>query len=128
MGKLNFKATAETVVVLSTVTLNREKISTEDIKKNFRAGFTIDEIDQIKAYDQKEKADKLVWVYHIAGTDLFAFAGYQLAQIFDSYLAAYEGDLSQLRADFTADGGLGTVVLTSAKTRDGNNVTHVEIR
>lgn len=118
---INLRNEAQKALTLSELTENRDKISTEEIIKNYPDGITITNLDLVEIRKQSN------YVYTFAEEpNCFAYAGTVLKKVFDKLLTAEKGDLKQLRADLKAQKGL-RVKLATAMTLDEMEVTTVEL-
>lgn len=123
---INFKKSAQKTTTLSELMIDRDKLTTEEIIEE-GGKITIIDIEPTQLMKPNGKVDE-TWVYVTKEyPNNFSFAGLVLKRIFDGYLKEYEGDVSQLRNDFTKAGGL-EVQLSQGTTKGSNNdITLVEI-
>lgn len=118
----NFRNLARKATTLSELMVNREKIKTVDVIKNFPDGITLNSVDVIKTSD----AEYPVFTF-VEDSTKFYCGGIVLSKIVDTWVNEYNGDLRKLNHDLAECGGV-KVKLTETKTRDGkNNVTQVEV-
>ena len=117
----NFKDLARKATTLSELMENREKISTEDVIKNFSDGITINAVDVIKT----STATYPVFTF-AEDKKMFYCGGIVLTKIVNMWLEEYNGDLGMLNHDLAESGGV-KVKLVESKTKDKKNVTTVEV-
>ena len=118
----NFRDLAKKATTLSELMENREKISTNEVIKNFPDGITLNAVDVINTTDAKYP------VFTFAeDSKRFYCGGIVLTKIVYTWLEEYNGDLGLLNHDLAEVGGV-KVKLAERKTRDGkNNITEVEV-
>lgn len=117
----NFRDLARKATTLSELMANREKISTEDVIKNFPDGITINAVDVIKT----STATYPVFTF-AEDNKRFYCGGIVLTKMVNMWLDEYNRDLGMLNHDLSESGGV-TVKLTESKTKDNKNVTTVEV-
>lgn len=117
----NFRDLARKATTLSELMENREKISTEDVIKNFPDGITINAVDVIKT----STATYPVFTFADDNTKFYC-GGIVLTKIVNMWLEEYNGDLGMLNHDLAESGGV-KVKLAESKTKDKKNVTTVEV-
>lgn len=117
----NFRDLARKATTLSELMANREKISTEDVIKNFPDGITINAVDVIKT----TTATYPVFTF-AEDNAMFYCGGIVLAKIVNTWLDEYNSDLGMLNHDLAESGGV-KVKLAESKTKDNKNVTTVEV-
>lgn len=118
----NLRDLARKATTLSELMENREKISTNEVIKNFPDGITLNAIDVIKTSD----VEYPVFTFS-EDSNRFYCGGIVLSKIVDAWLEEYNRDLGMLNHDLAETGGV-KVKLTESKTRDGkNNITQVEV-
>lgn len=117
----NFRDLAKKDTTLSELMENREKIQTGEVIKNFPDGITLNAVDVIKTSDAKYP----VFTF-LEDSNKFYCGGVVLSKIVDTWLKAYNGDLGMCNHDLAESGGV-KVKLTERKTRDGKNITEVEV-
>lgn len=122
----NFKELAKKSVTLAEIMEKREKIDTEEIIKEYKDGFEIDEIEYVTIQKEDGKTDQF-WAFHIKGTDKFAFAGLVLGKIFETYLEAYEGDYEALYQDFNGKESIAVKLESSTTKSSKRPVTIVKV-
>ncbi len=122
--QLNFRQIAQKEVSFAEIMTNRTKLDTEDIIDRYPDGFVIDEIEYVTM--TKNGKEESFWVFHIAETEFFGFAGTILTKIFERYLELCEGDFEALYNAFKESEGL-SVKLEEARTKDGKALIKVEV-
>lgn len=119
---LNLKSIAKKATTIAEIFGDKEKISTEDIIRDFPNGIHIDKIEYVSI-----DSDKNFWAYTFKEAPYkFAFAGHILGKIFECILEECEGDYAKTYEEFEKSGGL-YVVLKNGKTKSGMNVTLVDV-
>ena len=107
----------------------REKLSTSEVIDNYGGKIAIDEIDfvSLPPKDGQERND--VWVYHIHGTQFFAFAGTVLSDVFMEYVKYFEGDYTAAIKAFNEEAKTNplSVRLFRSKSKNGATYTNVEV-
>lgn len=116
-----FTKMAKKATVISRVLENREKISVEDIMRDYPNGVTLTDFDLISL-------DNVTFpVFAIAENPAVAFfGGIVLNKIVANWLGAYDGDLEQCATDLRASGGV-KIRLSKGKTKAGQEITLVDI-
>ena len=110
---------------LSHVTEGNTKISNEEIIDKLDGLIEIDEIDRISTTGINGQVSD-TYVYHIANTKFFAFAGFVLSKIFDKCLAEYEGDYSAVNKELFNEPL--KVKMSSGTTRGGRRIALIEVK
>lgn len=116
----NFRESALKSTTLSELMNGRIKVSTDEIIQKFPNGFTIEDFDVV---DDK-KSQYPVFTVKEDKTICF-FGGTILMNMVDGWLAGFE-TIDECRAAFVEEGGL-PVKLSTGKTKNGNNITKVDI-
>lgn len=115
---------AQKATTLSNVTEGNTKISNEEIIDHLDGRIAIDEIDRISAKGIDGKISD-TYVYHIAKTKYFAFAGFVLSKVFDQILEEYEGDYTEVNLQLQAEPL--EIKMTSGTTRGGRRIALIEV-
>lgn len=119
----NFRDLARKATTLSELMVNREKIQTSEVIKNFPDGITLNAVDIIRTSGVMTYP---VFTF-VEDSSRFYCGGVVLSKIVVTWLDEYNGDLGLLNHDLAESGGV-KVKLTEGKTRDGkNNITEVEV-
>lgn len=116
----NFRESALKSTTLSDLMNGRTKVSTDDMIKNFPNGFTIEDFDIV---DDKKSQYPVFTVKEDKG--ICFFGGTILMNMVDGWLEGFDS-IDACRAEFVEGGGL-PVKLSTGKTKNGNNITKVEI-
>lgn len=123
----NFRESAIANTTLSPLMEGRSKISTADVKRDYKDGITINAVDMMNGADKRTGEAKEFAVIQFAENDeVFLFAGKVLSNIVFGWLEAYKGDVKACNADLKAAGGV-KVKLETSRTKDGNDVTTVTV-
>lgn len=123
----NFSKIAMRETTLSELMVGREKVTTDDVIKNYPEGVTITQFDIIEMYDEKKKENVAFPVFTIKEDDSVCFfGGCIFTKIVNAWLEQYDGDIAGASLDLQECGGV-KVRLSSRKTKAGNNLTSVEI-
>lgn len=88
---LNLKKIAKKATTLPSLMKNREKIDTEDIKKFYPKGISINAIDVL--HDSEHDKDFYVFTI-IEDIRVFAFSGEVLNRVFNEWVKAADGEIS----------------------------------
>ena len=120
MGNM-FTNIANKATTLSNLMVNREKISTDDIVANYPDGITINafdivniSVDSFPVFTFKEDSTK------------FAFGGAILANIIDSWVEQFDGDIVAASNALNEAGGV-KIKFVKSRTKSGNNITLVKV-
>lgn len=116
----DLKAIAKAATTGSPLMQNREKISTDEIIRNYPDGITINGVDIITA----EEEDFPVLTFQ-ENEKKFFFGGCVLMKIVDKWMEACEGDLTALNEQLQNE-GVG-IRLFTGRTKNNRQVTKVEV-
>lgn len=119
-----FSERAKAHVAGSPVLENREKMSTDEIIARYPQGVTIIDFDFLNG----KQGRYVVCAFKESPQNYFN-GGKILTDIFEEFLTEYSemvNPLEACRKDFSDEGGL-KVKLSHGRTKDGNNVTLVDI-
>lgn len=123
----NFKESAISSTTLSPLMEGRVKISTADVKRNFKDGITIIAVDKMTGSDKRTGEAKEYAIIQFAEDDsVFLFGGKILSSIVFGWLEAYNGDVEACNTELKAAGGV-KVKLETSRTKDGNDVTRITV-
>lgn len=115
---MNIKDIAMNVTTLSNVMENKDKMTTDDLIKNFDGVITINDFDLIEGKDT-------YFVYTFEESDAyFANAGYVLNQIFSKIVEEF-GTVEVARVEISKTPL--KVQLSRGKTQNGNTITLVKV-
>lgn len=115
-----FTEMAKKATTLSELMVGR-KLDTEELIEKFPDGVTVIECDTV---DTDEAHYAVVRFAEIS--DAFYTGGIVLTNIVDAWINEYNGDMSLLNHDLHESGGV-KVKLTAKKTKNGKNVTAIEV-
>ena len=117
----DFKTTAKKANSMSRLMANREKITTEDIIRNYPDGITLNNFDIIINSENEYP------VFTFKENDnVFYNGGTALKKIVDFWVDSFEGDVEKCAKDFAESEGL-KVKLNIVKTKSNRNFVTVEI-
>ena len=116
----NFRDRARKATSLSELMSGKTRITTDEMIQQFPQGFTISDFDIIRD-SQKEYP---VFVIK-ENTDICFFGGLVLMNMVNDWLEGYES-VEKCREDFRSEGGV-PIKMTTGKTKNGNNITRVEV-
>ena len=123
----NFKQAAIAATSISPLMEGRNKISTADVKRDYKDGITIDGADIVHGSDRRTgEAKDFAVVTFKENPMAFLFCGTVLTNIVLEWGKAYEGDMVKCSEELREAGGV-KVKLASGRTADGNDVTTVTI-
>lgn len=122
---MGFKDKAKKATSTSWVLENREKVTQEDVIRNHKNGITITGFDIMKGKDKKGNATEFAVIAFEEEPDKCFFAGTVLTNICKEWLDGYDST-EEASKDLTEEGGV-KVKLTSAKSKEGNTYTAVEV-
>lgn len=112
---------AKKVLYTSEVMADRNKVSTDDMIKNYPDGFTITEFDFINS------GDKTFPAVAVAEDDsIYFYGGTVLNNLFLKWLEGFDGDLDTVNQELNKAGGL-KVKMQKKKTRSGRTITIVDL-
>lgn len=118
---INFKNLATEATTLSPLMNDRIKLSTDEIINQYPDGITITEFDYITMKDSQ------YYVATFAEDDkAYINCGQILSKVFDSFVKAFDGDITGASETLKAQGGL-RVKLNKSRTRGGNSITTVTV-
>ena len=118
---INFRERAMDATTLSKLMNDREKLSTEDVIALYPEGITIEEFDSV----MMKEGQYYVCTFKEEPTK-YLNCGSVLSKIFDTYVSAFDGDITGASEGLKASGGL-RVKLSKSRTRGGNNITTVTV-
>lgn len=121
-----FTNLAKRATTLSVIMENREKVSTEDIIRDYPDGITITEFDVITTTGDNGMPSTYPVLAFAEDKDKFIYGGKALNDIVTMWLANFDGDVEATSAALKAAGGV-KIRLVSAKTKQGRNFTRVEV-
>lgn len=133
MGK--FREAAIAATSLSEIMADRNKMTTKEIAEKYPQGVTIIDFDIIHTTKQvKNKEGYIIEVpdaypvFAIKEDDsIFFSGGAVLNSIVKEWLAMYDGDQEQCRADLIADGGVVVLLEPGKPSKTGREYTSVTI-
>ena len=123
---INIKDIARKATVLSDLMTGREQIKTKDIINDYPSGITITRFDMVAIPDKKGRPTVYPCCIFKEDTTKYFNGGYVLSKIFDSIIVQFEGDVEKANKALAEQGGL-MVKFTSTTTKEGNNLTAIEI-
>ncbi|MBO5526337.1 MAG: hypothetical protein J5993_06265 [Clostridia bacterium] len=112
---------ARELTTLSELMVDREKISTEDIIRNFDGKITISAVDIVEQ-DEHTRYGVVIFKEQLT---VFYCTGKILTGIIDELVNDY-GSIDNVNKILREEGGL-SIKLTESKTRENKNVTRVSI-
>lgn len=121
-----FAELAKRATVLSPVMTDREKVSTEDIIKNYPNGITITEFDIVTTPDKDGNNMTYPVLAFKEDETKFLYGGKALMDIVAVWLSHFEGDIESTSSALKAAGGV-KIQLEPARTKNGRNFTRVNI-
>lgn len=121
MAQNKFYEIAEQAIGNSPIITGREKITTEDIIKNYPNGITLTAFDIIPNGND----GYAVFTFAEAPTK-FLNGGTLLSKMAFQWVEAFAGNIEDASAELTACGGI-RVRLSTKRTKRGNTITAVEI-
>ena len=123
----NFRQAAISATTISPLIDGRMKISTADVKRDYKDGITIDGVDIVHGSDRRTgEAKDFAVVTFKENPGAFLFCGTVLSNIVKEWAKAYDGDMIKCSKELCEAGGV-KVKLASGRTADGNDVTTVTI-
>lgn len=133
MGK--FREAALAATSLSEIMAGRNKMTTKEIAAKYPDGVTIIDFDIIKTTKQVKNEEGYIVevpdaypVFAIAEDEsVFFSGGAVLNTIVKEWLAMYEGDQEQCRADLIADGGVQILLEPGVMGKNGREYTNVTV-
>ena len=121
-----FATLAKRATTLSAIMEGREKITTEDIIKNFPDGITITEFDIVTTPDANGNPSTYPVIAFAEDNTKFLYGGKALNDVVTTWLANFEGDVETTSNALKAAGGV-KIQLTAGKTKQGRNFTRVDV-
>ena len=121
-----FATLAKRATTLSVIMEGREKITTEDIIKNFPDGITITEFDIVTTPDANGNPSTYPVIAFAEDSTKFLYGGKALNDVVTTWLANFEGDVETTSNALKAAGGV-KIQLTAGKTKQGRNFTRVDV-
>lgn len=121
MANVDFRALAQKATTLSELMVDKNKLASEDIIRNWPDGVTLTDFDIVTS------GDATYPVFAIAeDPDGFYMGGAILMKIVNSFVEAFDGDIDGAAEEFAKSGGL-KVKLTQGRTKRGNSLIKVEV-
>lgn len=117
----NFSQTAKEATTLSELMADRQKVSTNDIVKEFPDGVTVTGFDFVSGKD----GNYPIFVFKESEKSFFS-GGIVLDKIARKWLDGFGGDLDKCNEELEKSGGV-KIKLIMTRTKGGNNLTNVEI-
>lgn len=121
MKNMNLRTLAMESTQFSELTLNREKIETDDIIKNYPAGITIIGFDFVQ--NTKDRYPVIVFA---EDEKKFFFGGYLFTKLFDYWCGQCQGTVEEVSDYLKETGGLKMRIFKT-RTKSGNSLTNFEI-
>ena len=121
MKNMNLRTLAMESTQFSELTLNREKIETDDIIKNYPAGITIIGFDFVQTVK-----DRYPVIVYAEDEKKFFFGGYLFTKLFDYWIEKCEGTVEEVNEYLKETGGLKMRIFKT-RTKSGNSLTNFEI-
>lgn len=121
-----FAELAKRATVLSPIMTDREKVSTEDIIKNYPDGITVIEFDLVTTPDKDGNNQTYPVIGFKEDETKFLYGGKALMDIVAVWLSHFEGDIESTSAALKAAGGI-KIQLEPARTKTGRNFTRVNV-
>ena len=121
-----FATLAKRATTLSAIMEGREKITTEDVIKNFPDGITITEFDVVTTPDANGNPSTYPVIAFAEDNTKFLYGGKALNDVVTTWLANFEGDVETTSNALKAAGGV-KIQLTAGKTKQGRNFTRVDV-
>lgn len=119
----DFSAIARDVLSLSSLFVDREKISTEDLIDIWPDGVTFNRFDLIN-----DKCGRSVPVFTLAEDDtIFYFGGSILNKIVHAFIQKYNGDIPACQKAFEISGGLHVKLSFVTSKSSGFQYVNVEV-
>ena len=112
-----FTEIARKATTLSPVMENRDKTTVDDIIANYPEGVTIIEFDIINT-----SLDSFPVFVYAEDITKFCFGGTILHNIFDDFVAKFDGDIEAASNALKAAGGV-KMAFSKSRTKNGNNIT-----
>lgn len=133
MGK--FREAAIAATSLSEIMAGRDKMTTKEVAEKYPQGVTIIDFDIIHTTKQVKNEEGYIVevpdaypVFAIKEDEnVFFSGGAVLNAIVKEWLAMYEGDMEQCRADLIADGGVAVLLEPGTPGKNGREYTNVVI-
>lgn len=121
-----FADIAKKAVANSPVREGRERISTEEILREYPEGITITEFDMLT---KRDGANLVTFPTFAFAEDISKYynGGTSLKKVVDGWLAHFEGDVEAANAALKASGGCKIKLLPMQRTGNGNNFVPVEV-
>lgn len=123
---INFGKVANENVTLSQLMIGREKISMDDLIKEYPNGVTVMEFSTVTYEDGNQIVHYPVFAFKEDDSKFF-LGGYVLNKIVDSWLDACGADNEAEVSDALKEQGGVHMKFTAGKTKGGRNITNVEI-
>ena len=125
-SKINLKQIAEETLILSSLVVGREKLSTDEVIDRYPKGFTVVQVDKVRLIDKKSgEIDDFVVALIKEDEEVFIFGGTILTNIVDEWVEAC-GDLDQVNTELTLTKGV-KMKFYHGKTKSGDNLTKITI-
>lgn len=127
MAKFNFKQSATNQTVLSHLMNGREQKKTEEIIAEYPDGVTIVEFDFARIVNTKTGELNEFPVIIIQEDDTIFFnGGTILGNICKEWVIQFDGDMDECNKELAKSGGL-KIKMSAGKTKNGNNITKIDI-
>ena len=121
-----FAALAKKATTLSEIMEGRDKISTEDIIKNYQDGITINAFDMITTTNDYGEPSTFPVLTFAEDDTKFLYGGKALNDICQMWLSNFDGDIETCSKALKSAGGV-KIKLATARTKAGKNFTSVEV-
>lgn len=121
-----FAELAKKAVANSSVREGRERMSTDEIIRNYPDGVTITEFDLLT---KRNGADIMTFPTFAFAEDVTKYfnGGVMLKKIVEGWVARFDGDIEACNAALRAGGGCKIKLLPPTRTGNGNNFVPVEV-
>lgn len=121
-----FANLARKATILSPLMNNRDKISTDEVIKNYPDGITVTEFDVVTTPDKNGNNNTYPVVTFAENDSVFLYGGKALMDIVALWLSHFEGDVESTSNALKAAGGV-KLKLSASRTKAGNNFTSIEV-
>lgn len=121
-----FAVLARKATIISTIMENRDKITTEDIIRDYPEGITINGFDLITTPNQEGVNSTYPVITFSEDDSKFLYGGKALMDIVSLWVANFDGDIETTSNALKAAGGV-KIKMTNAKTKQGRNFTRIDV-
>lgn len=124
--KMNkFESIVKKSECISPLVYNKEKITTEEVKKLYPDGITIVGVDFVAMPSKKDgKPESVPIMIFKEDETAFFFGGTVLSKIISAWISSCDGDIEKTNDELEKCGGV-KIKLSDAKTKSGNRITKV---